>query len=276
MSTFFPDLQASRHDSCSAFICLLWQPTRMFATAQILQQNDVGGVFLHDGCVYKVAPWSARAEQEVWILETLNGSIGMPCFRGSNILDGLVTIKTDYMDGGDLCNFVLANGKMSPSQVLNSMRTVAEALQCMHLIGYAHLDVTLENIVCSADGSITKLIDFGLAQKNVPGPVVPRGKERYIPPEMFKIDLQTGTYMPSSADVFELGVCILTALCGAHPFLSAGQEDYTDAYLQWDNHLQKRGVPTPIIELTRQMCHPLWHSRPSIADVLILMANFLF
>lgn len=136
---------------------------------------------------------------------------------------------------------------------------IGSALDFMHSQGFAHRDVSLENILEMEDGSL-RLIDFGLAVSLtladldsgewMPIPLDQRdnrvyavGKTRYLAPEFFRrgVDMKTMRYDPCKTDVFALGVCLFHLLYRAFPY----HYSYPDAALEpsiqqlsafWNDH----------------------------------------
>jgi hypothetical protein len=122
-------------------------------------------------------------------------------------------------------------------------KQIGSALAFLHSIGFAHRDVSLENIIEMNDGSF-KLIDFGLAcsltlqdthqGRWLPIPLDYRngepfavGKGRYLAPEVFLTAQPNVTpnqqepsfrYDAQKADVFALGISIFVAAFRAFPY----------------------------------------------------------
>lgn len=90
------------------------------------------------------------------------------------------------------------------------IRSIATALKRCHSQGVVHLDVKLDNILCTYDGK-AKLCDFGLAGFS---PV--RRTEAtplFCPPEVLTVGICT-----TKADTWSLGVVLYILLCGYPPF----------------------------------------------------------
>jgi serine/threonine protein kinase len=108
---------------------------------------------------------------------------------------------------------------------------IGSALQCLHALGFAHRDVSLENMVESRERGRFLLIDFGLAKKlrleedgkwakepvetDAAGRRYLVGKMRYIPPEFF---LQTGVFDLVKADLFSFGVALFFLCTERFPY----------------------------------------------------------
>lgn len=89
------------------------------------------------------------------------------------------------------------------------------AVKAAKSVGYAHLDIKLENILIGNDYNL-RLCDFGLSRKiGIPVSGL-RGSEQYVAPEI--LDLSTYFYEPSNADIFSLGVVLFIIYFGRPPF----------------------------------------------------------
>jgi len=139
-------------------------------------------------------------------------------------------------------------------------RGVASALDHLHSrLGFAHNDVSLENILLTKTGSPV-LCDFGLAHPlGRPWDIRRRfsGKLPYKAPE---IHLGTISRSTAEADVFSLGVTLFILLVGIPPFdLPDPRRDQRYAYIQQGRLgelLQlwgKTDLPATVIELMHQM-----------------------
>jgi serine/threonine protein kinase len=127
------------------------------------------------------------------------------------------------------CN--LSEAMVKPDLLPRVREQIGSALQYMHSMGFAHRDVSLENIVEMHDGSL-KLIDFGLAkklQRAESGVWCPEsldinngtryivGKLRYLAPEFF-VRSVTETFDLCACDAFSLGVCLLFLAVRKFPY----------------------------------------------------------
>lgn len=138
---------------------------------------------------------------------------------------------------------------------------VGAALTFLHALGFAHRDVSLENVLEMDDGSF-RLIDFGLAKpltlidadngqwQNIPleqrdGRVFAVGKLRYLAPEFFQrdVDMRSVLYDATKSDVFSFGICIFVLAYRAFPH----QHIFRDALVEptvpqllsfWNDHVR--------------------------------------
>ena len=101
------------------------------------------------------------------------------------------------------------------------VQDVTMSLKKLRQFGFAHRDVTLENILLY--NSRFKLCDFGFATGIWRDGLYKQcGKYRYLAPEIIDTNLQIHRgrlYDISKADVFSIGVSFFTSLIGVYPQL---------------------------------------------------------
>ncbi|OQS03082.1 kinase [Thraustotheca clavata] len=145
--------------------------------------------------------------------------------------DGYLHFVFEYCAQGELFQHPLP----VPSTVAALyFRQIVDAIAFMHTRGYAHRDISLENVLM--DGNVPKVCDFGLAigiHARVPQAV---GKTFYMAPEMYL----KKPYDPVAADVWALGILLVILLTGAPPFSRANDTDKVFAYVK------TRGI-TPVL-----------------------------
>jgi tRNA A-37 threonylcarbamoyl transferase component Bud32 len=134
----------------------------------------------------------------------------------------------EHIDGKDLRKYVKEKGPQSETMVLRWTAEIADILAYLHKLDppIVHRDLTPDNLVLVADGSVT-LIDFGAANEflgTATGTLV--GKQSYISPEQFR-----GKANPKS-DLYSLGATMFYLLTGQDPeALSQSHPKQSDASL---------------------------------------------
>ena len=125
----------------------------------------------------------------------------------------------DYLSGGSLADIVKKNGPMEESSALKYVLMVADALDYIHSMKIAHLDVKPSNILLDDSGSAV-LIDFGISkhydavgEQTSSTPVgISKG---YAPIEQYN---QTGvqSFAPAT-DIYSLGATLFYLLTAQNP-----------------------------------------------------------
>eukprot|EP00929_Paragymnodinium_shiwhaense_P044406 TRINITY_DN22793_c0_g1_i2.p1 TRINITY_DN22793_c0_g1~~TRINITY_DN22793_c0_g1_i2.p1 ORF type:complete len:1189 (-),score=224.19 TRINITY_DN22793_c0_g1_i2:264-3341(-) len=124
----------------------------------------------------------------------------------------------DFAGSQDLCRAIMAEGgKLSVERARQLQRQIAGAVSYLHDQLIAHRDLKHENIVVSEDGSIAKLVDFGLAQRVEGKPINDRtGTMPFMAPEVLRGELPGYDMLP--VDVWAMGVMFMEMLVGVGSF----------------------------------------------------------
>ena len=99
--------------------------------------------------------------------------------------------------------------QFSEQEVICVLREIGSALQHVHEMGIAHLDVKPDNIYVGMRGEY-KLGDFGRAARMDCATIIQEGDSRYMPREIMNDDYSC----LDKADIFSLGVTALEMLTG--------------------------------------------------------------
>ena len=161
-------------------------------------------------------------------------------------------------------------------EALRIFRQVAQALQHIHELGFAHMDVSLENVLITANWD-SRLCDFGLAREYHNIPSSPCGKPGYMAPEISLIKTsRTQLFDLRPSDIFSLGCCIAMTILHFPLFKSPDSrvyqillEDGLDYVL---NSYRRAGTTIPplsktTIDLLHSMLRPL-ESRHGLRELL--------
>jgi serine/threonine-protein kinase len=150
-------------------------------------------------------------------------------------------IVMEFVDGRSL-NDVAANGdRFTPRRAAEIALDVAHALECAHMGGVVHRDITSNNVMVA--GSRTKVADFGIAHLSVrdddhttakAGVIV--GTAAYLSPEQAR-----GSSVDARSDIYSLGIVLYEMLTGRVPF--EGESGLATAYM----HILQQVVPPSLL-----------------------------
>jgi eukaryotic-like serine/threonine-protein kinase len=130
--------------------------------------------------------------------------------------DGRQFIVFEYIDGENLKEHVVRNGRLDVREALEIAVEVARGLAFAHEQGLIHRDVKPQNILLNGDGR-AKVTDFGIARTldvdgmTQTGTVL--GTSNYIAPEQ-----ASGQRVDAHSDVYALGAVLYELLAGEVPF----------------------------------------------------------
>jgi serine/threonine protein kinase len=123
----------------------------------------------------------------------------------------------EYADGGTLAD-LMKKGKIDYRTLEPIAQDIIDGLSYLHTNGVIHRDLKPTNILLSqgADRLHAKIADFGISKIGDVTSVSTKlvGTIEYMAPECFKGD----TPVTASSDMWSLGVILLEALSGEHPF----------------------------------------------------------
>jgi eukaryotic-like serine/threonine-protein kinase len=130
--------------------------------------------------------------------------------------DGRQYIVFEYIDGENLKERVVRNGRLGVSEALELAIQTARGLAFAHQHGLVHRDVKPQNVLLNGDGQ-AKVTDFGIARTlDVDGVTqtgTVMGTSNYIAPEQ-----ASGQPVEVQTDVYSLGVVLYELLAGDVPF----------------------------------------------------------
>lgn len=136
--------------------------------------------------------------------------------------DGLCLLVMEKLAGGTAWDRFVEAGLDAESACAIALVT-ALALQYAHSRGILHRDIKPENLLLSADGTLLKVADFGIAKVLSGGQTMATsagevlGTPAYMAPEQ-----ATGTAVTPATDVYALGMTLYEMLTGRLPFPEGG------------------------------------------------------
>lgn len=125
-----------------------------------------------------------------------------------------IIIVLEYA-GGELFNYIVANGKMPETQARRFFQQLISGIEYSHRLKIVHRDLKPENVLLDDDLNV-KIADFGLSNKIADGDFLKTscGSPNYAAPEVIRGGLYTGPEI----DVWSCGVILYVMLCGRLPF----------------------------------------------------------
>lgn len=137
--------------------------------------------------------------------------------------DGSMTILMELAGGGELVDSLTRNPYYSEWEVANYIRQILLGLEHMHNESWAHLGLTLGDLLISHSGSDDlKIGDFGLARRISYNRLMTLvyGMPEFVAPEVVNGD---GVSYP--ADMWSLGIITHILLSGISPFRGANDRE---------------------------------------------------
>lgn len=131
-------------------------------------------------------------------------------------VDGVKFITMEFVEGCDLRQLLLENGKLAPQQAVDIIRQVCLALDAAHTAGVIHRDLKPQNIMKDKHGRIL-VMDFGLARSLESGGMTQTGAlmgtMEYMSPEQ-----ALGKQLDARSDLFTVGLIFYELLTCKMPF----------------------------------------------------------
>lgn len=138
--------------------------------------------------------------------------------------NGTAYYAMEYIDGGNLCDYVKDRGRLSEKEAIDILNPVIDAVGIIHQHRFLHLDIKPENIMLEkrkGGGFEPILIDFGITLHfNQNGVITNTSKDHsigcsdgYAPSEQYG-----GIYhFAPTADIYALGATLYYMLVGKDP-----------------------------------------------------------
>lgn len=132
---------------------------------------------------------------------------------------------TEYLDGGNLEQYVRAHGALAPAEALDILGPIASAVVEAHGFGLVHRDIKPSNILFARAGSslVPKLADFGIASSS--GTLGPAESSEAITlsgmvysPHWAAPEQLVSKPVGPATDVYALALLTLFMLTGSTPF----------------------------------------------------------
>lgn len=119
----------------------------------------------------------------------------------------------EYVQGGELFDFIISNGKLSESDAVKYFSMIISGVSYCHQFNISHRDLKPENILLDTNGNV-KIADFGMAIFETNLLETSCGSPHYASPEI----VMGKNYHGSPSDVWSCGVILFALLTGYLPF----------------------------------------------------------
>jgi serine/threonine protein kinase len=173
-----------------------------------------------------------------------------------------------FIEGVNLEDWIKSHGAITPSQVLDWLKQLAEILDEIHMKGFFHRDIKPSNIMLKPDGQLV-LIDFGAVRKFGDTYLAKLARNGYgltqvhtlgySPPEQMN-----GKTIPQS-DFYALGRTLIYCVTGKS-FMDIPIDEQTGDML-WQ--AQAQHIDPPLISLIETLIQPIPKDRPHDAQTIL-------
>ncbi|XP_008556916.1 obscurin isoform X5 [Microplitis demolitor] len=137
--------------------------------------------------------------------------------------DGSLNLVMELAAGGELVDTLTRQPFYNEYEIANYIRQILQGLEYMHNESWAHLSLTLGDLLIShSGGDSLKITDFGLARRISYGRLMTLvyGMPEYVAPEV--VNEEGVTY---AADMWSLGIITHILLSGISPFRGANDRE---------------------------------------------------
>lgn len=181
--------------------------------------------------------------------------------------DGTSFIVMQLIEGRTLSEHLREHGTMTPAEVTQLVRGVAEALDAAHRVGVVHRDLKPGNIMLTESGRAV-LVDFGIARSQASDPLTATGvligTAEYMSPEQ-----AAGRSATPRSDLYSLGVVAHRCLSGTSPFRRDSAVSTAVAHLQDEPPTLDGSVPAPLAALIGDLLEKDPEARPGSAAEVV-------
>jgi serine/threonine-protein kinase len=163
----------------------------------------------------------ARFQREAEAMAMLKSPHVVEVVDVDRTADGRPFIVSEFLEGKELAELLLSQGKMPIGPAIRIVRQILRALRAAHAKGIVHRDMKPENVFLIGDLAQprAKVLDFGISKvKDAPGTALTKtgmimGTPAYMSPEQ-----ALGREVDHRTDIYAVGAILYHALTGRRPF----------------------------------------------------------
>lgn len=207
-------------------VCGRYRVVRLLATGGMSHVFEAVHIDLRKRVALKVLSPALRSHRESH-LRFASEAVNAASLVHSNIVDvmdcglvaGLPYLVTNLLVGCDLAAHLNNRGKLPPTELMDILLPVANAIAFGHGRGVMHRDLKPENIFLHREGlrTIPKVLDFGVSRMlgapRITLNVSVVGTPHYMAPEQARAEKSVGP----AADQYSFGVILYEGLTGQLP-----------------------------------------------------------
>ena len=156
-----------------------------------------------------------RISREIEILKSISHPNIAQLYESNSTIHNFYLIM-EYIEGGDLCDFINANLCLNEHLACHFFRQLISVIEYLNEMGITHRDIKPENILLDNSKKNIKVIDFGLSNYCAEKELLKSacGSPCFASPEM----LSGRPYNGITTDIWSSGIVLYSMLVGALPF----------------------------------------------------------
>lgn len=177
-----------------------------------------------------------RFQQEVQTLRGLRHPHIVRCLGSGELWDGRPYLAMEWLNGTSLDQQLKARGPLTAKEIWAVAKQVGSALRAAHARGIVHRDLKAENVMVlpERDGSLVKLVDFGVAKHldawpgraGITSTGFILGTLSCIAPEQIR-----GDPVDARTDIYAFGVLLYQMATGQLPFEASSRTELEEMHL---------------------------------------------